>query len=517
MKKGEILYNLIKRLSKSEKRYFKRFAQLVGSKDEKDYLVVFDLLEKQKIYNEKGLRNKLGELKVKRPIANIESYLLDKLLNALSQYHRNTNSIISYRSEVEKAYILLCKGLYSASYESLTKVGRLPEGKKPLYSSYMYALLYESISYAKATTPECNVELEAITDSWLKHIEAQKAHITYLNLLAKAQKIFYLQDHNHKEEKIKKFQKLLAHPYIVNDEHCLTFTCKVNRLYCLFYSYSYLKNYTALYQQSKELLEQAFEELPNKGLIHLEIWGTYLEACIYNKDEKTFIQEATIFDEYAQINPALEARHAYLKDYYYTLAAIHYNNPMLVLSKKEQIQNTLATYPNQINEYQAQVIYLNVGISYLVNEQYDQGLQWLNQWLLNKKRPLENQYFFPFILLYIIMNMANENYYLANRMIDLRKRQLKKKENYPESLKKIFEYLKRINNIQLKSTISTQNRLDKTAYTYNNLLQYLDDLEQGLLYDLLKQLSKPFYKWVQSNVEETQTSSTQAKKNYKVD
>lgn len=511
MKKGEILYNLIKRLSKSEKRYFKRFAQLVGSKDEKDYLIVFDLLEKQKIYNEKGLRSKLGELDVKRPIANIESYLLDKLLNALSQYHRNTNPIISYRSEVEKAYILLRKGLYSASYESLTKVGKLPEGKKPLYGSYLYALLYESTCYAKATTPECNVELEAITDSWLSHLESQKAHVTYLNLLAKAQKIFYLQDHNNKEEKTKKFKKLLSHPYIINDEHCLTFTCKANRLYCLFYSYTYLKNYEALYTQSKELLKQAFEDLPIKGFIHLEIWGTYLEACIYNQEEKTFIDQTTLFDEYASQNPSLEARHAYLKNYYYTLAAIHYQNPMLALSRQEEIQDILKIYKNQINEYQAQVVYLNVGISYLGNNQYEEGLQWLNQWLLNKKRPLEDQYFFPFILLYIIMNMANENYYLANRMIDLRKRQFKKKENYPDCLKKIFEYLKRINNIQLKATISAQNRLDKTAYTYNNLIQYLDELEDNLLEDVLKQLAKPFYKWVKANTEKVQLPSSQPK------
>ena len=55
MKKTDDLFQLIKSLSKSEKGYFKKFSYLYTIEGEKNYIKLFDAIEKQKEYDEKKL------------------------------------------------------------------------------------------------------------------------------------------------------------------------------------------------------------------------------------------------------------------------------------------------------------------------------------------------------------------------------------------------------------------------------------------------------------------------------
>jgi len=312
MKKGEVLFNLIKRLTKSEKRYFKRFTQLVGSKEEKDYLVVFELLEKQKEYKEKELRTKLKDLNVKRPIANIENYLLDKLLNSLTQYNRNKNLYISYWSELEKTHIMLQKGLYEAAEDTLKKIHLLPDNKKPLYHSYMYALWHDSLMYSQAKSPEVYTQIQGLTNSWLKHLNGTIAEVTYLNLLAKISHIYHSPCHKLEKSKTKQLEDLLQHNFL-NKENCSTISSSINRFYCLYFIYSYLNKYKDLFQETQQLLQKLRKDHEVLNNISLEVWGVYLQVCVLNKKNKLFHEELTYYDGLTEYSA--QTRHFYLKNY----------------------------------------------------------------------------------------------------------------------------------------------------------------------------------------------------------
>ena len=54
MKKAPDLFHLIKSLNKSEKRYFKLSVSI--QQGEKNYLRLFDVIDKQEIYNEKEIK-----------------------------------------------------------------------------------------------------------------------------------------------------------------------------------------------------------------------------------------------------------------------------------------------------------------------------------------------------------------------------------------------------------------------------------------------------------------------------
>ncbi len=498
MKKGEVLFNLIKRLTKSEKRYFKRFTQLVGSKEEKDYLVVFELLERQKEYKEKELRTKLKDLNVKRPIANIENYLLDKLLNSLTQYNRNKNLYISYWSELEKTHIMLRKGLYEAAEDTLKKLHLLPDHKKPLYHSYMYALWHDSLMYSQTKSPDVYHKVQELTQSWLQHLEGTTTEVTYLHLLAEISHIYQTPYYKLQEEKSSQLEKLLQHDFLTDESRCITISSKINRFYCLFYIYSYLNHHEALLHKSKDLLQVLRKDHEAMASILIEVWGTYLLSCIKNKKNKTFLKELKHYDNQSEYST--QTRHFYVKNYASAIYAIQNNKPQFALDQFEELDTHFSTYQAAYTEDHIQEFYFHIGVCLFMDKKYTEGLNWLNQWLLNKKRPLEDNFFFALLILYLFFQTENENFYLANRIIDLRKRQLKKNEETPEFVFKFMALQKTLNNTLLKDFRTELVKKTKLFNIYTNLLDLLDQTSDEEGRAIFQTFRQPLKAWVKEKI-----------------
>lgn len=86
--KADSLYILIKSLTRSEKGYFKRFAQMHGSEMESNYLKLFDAIEGMETYEEARVKKILeGEPFIKQ-LSVTKNYLFKLIVRALSIYHR---------------------------------------------------------------------------------------------------------------------------------------------------------------------------------------------------------------------------------------------------------------------------------------------------------------------------------------------------------------------------------------------------------------------------------------------
>ncbi len=59
MKPSAELFELVKSLTKSEKRFFKLSSSLQSG--EKNYLKIFDAIDKQKEYDEEGIKKQFGK------------------------------------------------------------------------------------------------------------------------------------------------------------------------------------------------------------------------------------------------------------------------------------------------------------------------------------------------------------------------------------------------------------------------------------------------------------------------
>lgn len=116
------LFRLIKSLSKPEKRHFRLYANRTMGGQERKFLVLFDLLDKQDDYDHKQLLEKLPGKTTKSKLSNLKRHLFKQLLTSLRLTYINKLIDIEIREQLDFARILYSKGLYMESLRLLERI-----------------------------------------------------------------------------------------------------------------------------------------------------------------------------------------------------------------------------------------------------------------------------------------------------------------------------------------------------------------------------------------------------------
>lgn len=136
------LFKLIKTLSKAEKRNFRLYVNRIQSNETVNFVQLFDVLDKQKVYQEDLIYKKIPSLK-KRQLSNTKAHLYKQLLTSLRLIHIASNPDMQIRENIDYARLLYNKGLYLQSLKLLEKVKS--QAKEHDYS----ILLLEIIEFEK--------------------------------------------------------------------------------------------------------------------------------------------------------------------------------------------------------------------------------------------------------------------------------------------------------------------------------------------------------------------------------
>jgi len=115
------LFKLIKTLTKSEKRNFKLYVNRIGGKENAKFIQLFDVLDKQKEYEEDNICIKIPAIK-KTQLSNLKRHLYRQLLISLRLIHIQRNTDIEIREQLDFAKILYNKGLYLQSLKTLDRI-----------------------------------------------------------------------------------------------------------------------------------------------------------------------------------------------------------------------------------------------------------------------------------------------------------------------------------------------------------------------------------------------------------
>ncbi len=116
----DALFVLVKSLSKSEKRQFKLYVGRLGVNTDAKFLALFNLLDKNKQYDEKSILES-GIVK-KSQLSNLKAHLYKQILVSLRLNPVNQNIRVQIREQLDFATILYQKGLYKQSLKILDKV-----------------------------------------------------------------------------------------------------------------------------------------------------------------------------------------------------------------------------------------------------------------------------------------------------------------------------------------------------------------------------------------------------------
>ncbi len=167
------LFQLVKSLSKSEKRQFKLYVGRLGVNADSKFLNLFNFLDKSSHYDETSIL-KNGGIK-KQQLANVKAHLYKQILISLklSPSHQNARSHI--REQLDFASILYHKGLYKQSLKILDKA------KEFAINNEEKNLAYEVVELEKV------IESQYITrsiDTRTNELTTQARELSDLNVIA---------------------------------------------------------------------------------------------------------------------------------------------------------------------------------------------------------------------------------------------------------------------------------------------------------------------------------------------
>ncbi|MEM9822066.1 MAG: hypothetical protein AAF985_13380 [Bacteroidota bacterium] len=125
MKNGDDLHKLIHSLSKAEKRYFKMQAVQHTKKEQNNYVLLFDAIERQSVYNEDKLCRKLSRYAFSKNLSKTKYLLFELILRTMQQLHLGRTVRSEIAALLESIELLYRKTNYEQTYNLIIKAKKL--------------------------------------------------------------------------------------------------------------------------------------------------------------------------------------------------------------------------------------------------------------------------------------------------------------------------------------------------------------------------------------------------------
>jgi len=159
--KNDPLFDLIKSLSKSEKRHFKIFANRTGNSEDLKFIKLFEAMDYQKTYDDVALLRKVSSIK-KVQFSNQKANLYKHILASLRQYHTGHNLDMQLRESLDYAKVLYDKGFYKQALKLLEK-SKLQAKSNRFHTIRLEILEFEKLIESQYITRSIATKAEELT------------------------------------------------------------------------------------------------------------------------------------------------------------------------------------------------------------------------------------------------------------------------------------------------------------------------------------------------------------------
>lgn len=383
MKASKDLFILISSLSKSEKGYFKKFTSLHVRGEENQYVKLFDLIEKQKEYDEQRVIDAMGQTDQPKNFAVLKSYLYDLILKSLRSYYSQSTPELEIKELIEYIEILHNKGLYKQCIKVINKAITLGEKYElflPLVELYSWKLEFIQLQNYTETSPE---ELDLTFDIYSGHLKKYQNIINYKHIMGQLFVTRKTKGFTRKKEELEQQEKLSKNKYLNDISLADSYQAKWH--YYLWHSvYAYSKHdYEGSYKYTKALVRH-IDNYPNQKKFKPKSYITALNNLLIMQIETNRYGEIKeTLEKLKLIVPGSDAIKQWL---FYVINGCELNLHMntgefekalqLANQIEQQIQN-LANYI--IHEENELILIFNLAITYFGSRNYSKANYYLNK------------------------------------------------------------------------------------------------------------------------------------------
>ncbi len=220
MKPSTELHDLIKSLTKSEKRFFKLHSALQSGP--KNYLKLFEAIDKQPVYDEEEVKALFKKETFIKHLPSEKNYLYKLILKALRAFHAESSVSGILKQEIKNIEILYQKALYDECNKLLHRAKRIARENERFY--YWFELL----SWEKALLEEAyesgefTKDLDALIEEERGVIEKLRNLAAYHILYSKINYVFRSGGYVRTDEEHAMVAEISEHPLIMGKNTALS-------------------------------------------------------------------------------------------------------------------------------------------------------------------------------------------------------------------------------------------------------------------------------------------------------
>ncbi len=455
MKASTELFDLIKSLSKSEKRFFKLTSSLQSG--EKNYLKIFDYVDKQKVYDEEELKDAFSHETFIKHFPSEKNHLYKLILKSLRSFHSDKSISSVLKQEVKNVEILYKKALYKECNKFVSRAKK----QAILHEKFYY--WFELLSWEKLLLEEAyeagrfERNLDELIDEEQEVIDKLRNLAEYQMLYSRINFLYRSGGFSKNEAEREEVDKIANHPLIKGKNTALSSRAATICYYiqglCAATNRDYQTSFVKFLRVKTILDENPLlkRDLPKRYVRTLKnLLYCYIDNNELDKAEETIQMMRDLSSERGFDSIDVKVKiftSSYIAELMICDRRGTYDRSLEIAN---QIIKGIESYGHKINKEQQIVFYYNLTYVYFGAEQYNNALKWVNN-LLNDNEQVLRQDIYNFARLFnLIIHFELENYDLLEYVIKSTSRYLKKQKKDYEAEFIIIKYLKKLIKIDEK-------------------------------------------------------------------
>lgn len=498
MKPSTELFDLVKSLTKSEKRFFKLSSSLQSG--DKNYLKIFEAIEKQRVYDEHSIKEQFKNETFIKHFPSEKNHLYKLILKSLRSFHSDHSVSSKLRQEIKNIEILYKKALYKECNKFVNRA------KKQAIQYEKFYYWFELISWEKVLLEEAyesgvfDTDLDALIEEESQVIAKLRNLAEYHVLYSRINYVFRSGGfaRNAREKEV---VDEIANNHLIKGKN----TAISKRAASICY---YIKGLCAAtnrdYQEGFKHFLKVKQILDDNPLIKEDLAKRYIrtiEHLLYcyidNQDFDAVFELIGVMrgltSQKGFKSPAVKVK-IFTASFITELIALdRLGRQQDALSKVEDIVAGMESFGDKINKENEIVFSYNIAYAYFGAGEYNKALFWINKVLNDNERLLRQDIYSFARILNLVIHYELGNTDLLEYIVKSTSRFLNKQDRDSKVEDVLLKHLKKLAKIDgkadkqelfkamkidLEQTINTPNH--RVVLDYFDFVSWLDSKLEGI-------------------------------------
>jgi tetratricopeptide (TPR) repeat protein len=494
MKPSNELFDLIKSLTKSEKRFFKLQSSLQSG--DKNYVRLFDLIDKMEEYDEELVKKTFKGEKFIKHLPSEKNHLYKLILKALRSYYGETSISSTLKQEIKNIEILYNKALFDECSKFLERAKKMAAKYEKFY--YLFELIYWEKTLLEESFEDGKfIDLNKLIEEERDVLEKLSNLAAYHVLYSKINYVFRSGGYSRTEENIRIVEEIVNDPLIKGKNTALSkraaTICYYTQGFC---NLAKGDSQTALEKFMR--VRTILDESPSlKSDLAKRYIRTLSNIIICLTDLKRFDEAREFIQQMRSLTgqdgfDSPDIRTAIFKDTGLSqLSLYHFTGQFTkAMPDLEEITKNLAEYEGKLHKEHELAFFYQFAYIQFGAGNYSKALSWLNKVLNDNETDLRQDLYSYARLFNLVIHYELGNYDLLEYTIKSTVRYLQKRmRDFPVE-KLIIE--------QFKKLIRTQSATDKRNILQNFREQLKQEMRRPEDEVVLRYFD--FHAWIESKL-----------------